>query len=106
MWANKTLERKSSSRQGMEASLMNNRTQNYPILVLSREPGQSPAITHKEKCKTLRATLYQESPSLPIPIEANLLCRQDNKIPFEEVTYTEVQKALSLSSSNTAASTS
>jgi len=90
----------------MEASLMNNRTQNYPILVLSREPGQSPAITHKEKCKTLRATLYQESPSLPIPIEANLLCRQDNKIPFEEVTYTEVQKALSLSSSNTAASTS
>jgi len=79
---------------------------NYPILVLSREPGQSPAITHKEKCKTLRATLYQESPSLPIPIEVHLLCRQDNKIPFEEVTYTEVQKALSSSSSNTAVSTS
>jgi len=45
---------------------------------------------HKEKYETLRATLYQEPPPLLIPIEADLLCRQDNEIPFEEVTYTEV----------------
>jgi len=61
---------------------------------------------HKEKCKTLRATLYQEPLPLPIPIEADLSCRQDNEIPFEEVTYTEVQKALFASSSNTAAGAS
>jgi len=61
---------------------------------------------HKEKCKILRATLYQEPLPLPIPIEADLSCRQDNEIPFEEVTYTEVQEALSSSSSNTAAGAS
>ena len=61
---------------------------------------------HKEKYETLRATLYQEPPPLLIPIEADLLCRQDNEIPFEEVTYTEVQEALSSSSSNIAAGTS
>ena len=61
---------------------------------------------HKEKCETLRTTLYQESPPLPIPIEADLSCRQDNEIPFEEVTYTEVQEALSSLSSNIAAGTS
>ena len=43
--------------------------------------------------------------SLP-PIEADLSCKQDNKILFKEVTYTEVQKALSSSSSNTAAGAS
>ena len=63
---------------------------NYPIPAISRGPEQSPAIMHKEKYETLRAILYQEPPSLLIPIEADLLCRQDNKIPFEEVTYTEV----------------
>jgi len=61
---------------------------------------------HKEKCKTFRATLYQEPPPLPISIEADLSCRQDNEIPFEKVTYIEVQEALSSSSSNTAAGTS
>ena len=71
--------------------------------MISRGPRQSSAITHKEKCKTLRATLYQEPLPLPIPIEADLSHKQDNEIPFEEVTYTEVQEALSSSSSNTAA---
>ena len=61
---------------------------------------------YKEKCETLRAILYQEPSSLPISIEADLLCRQDNEIPFKKVTYTEVQKALSSSSSNTAAGAS
>jgi len=64
--------------------------ENYPLLVILRGPGQSLAITHKEKCETLRATLYQEPLSFPTPIKADLSCRQDNKIPFEEVTYTEV----------------
>ena len=79
---------------------------NYPILIISRGPEQSLTITYKEKCETLRATLYQESSFLPISIKADLLCRQDNKIFFEKVTYTKVQKALSSSSSNTATGTS
>jgi len=56
---------------------------------------------HKEKWKTLRVILYQEPFSLPVPIEADLLCRQDNEISFKEVTY--VQEAFSSSSLNTAA---
>ena len=105
MWANETLEKAVADEvQKLHQWTIGHR--NYSIPVISREPGQSPAITHKEKYKTLRATFYQESPSLPIPIEADLSCRQDNKIPFKEVTYTEIQEALSLSSSNTAASAS
>ena len=42
--------------------------------------------------------------SLPVPIEADISCRQDNEITFKKVTYIEVQKAFSLSSLNTAAS--
>jgi len=75
------------------------------ISAISRESEQFPAIMHKEKYKTLRATLYQEPSSLLILIEADLLCRQDNKISFEKVTYIKVQKAFSSSSSNTAAGT-
>ena len=45
---------------------------------------------HKEKCKTLKAILYQEPLLLPISIEADLSCRQDNEISFEEITYIEV----------------
>jgi len=58
------------------------------VLVISRGLEQFSAIIHKEKCKALRATIYQES--LPIPIEADLSCRQGNEILFEEVTYIEV----------------
>ena len=61
---------------------------------------------YKEKCKILRVTLYQEPSPLPIPIEADLFYRQDNEILFKEVTYIEVQIALSSLSSNTATSTS
>jgi len=103
MWANETLEKVTAD----EVWKLHRWTighRNYPILAISRGPEQSSAITHQEKCETLRATLYQEP--LPTPIEADLSCRQDNKIPFEEVTYTEVQKALSSSSSNTAAGAS
>jgi len=60
---------------------------NYLIPAISRGPEQLPTITHKEKCKTLRAIFYQEPPFLSISIKADLLCRQDNEIPFEEVTY-------------------
>ena len=105
MWANETLE-KAAADEVWKLHWWTTEHRNYPILAISRGPGQSPAITYKEKYETLRATLYQEPLSLPIPIEADLLCRQDNEIPFEEVTYTEVQKALSSSSSNTAAGTS
>jgi len=105
MWANETLE-KAAADKVWKLHQWTTGHRNYPIPAISRGPGQSPAITHKEKCETLRATLYQEPPPLPIPIEADLSCRQDNKIPFEKVTYTEVQEALSSSSSNTAASAS
>jgi len=105
MWANKTLE-KAIADEVWKLHWWTTEHRNYPIPAISRGPGQSPAITHKEKYKTLRATLYQESSPLPTPIKADLLCRQDNKISFEEVTYIEVQEALSLSSSNTAAGAS
>ena len=105
MWANETLE-KATVDKVWKLHRWTTEHRNYPIPAISRGPGQSPAITHKEKYKTLRATLYQEPPLLPIPIEADLSCRQDNKIPFEKVTYTEVQEALFASSSNTAAGTS
>jgi len=102
MWVNKTLE-KVAADEVWKLHQWTTGHRNYSIPVISRGPGQSPAITYKEKYKTLRAILYQEPPLLLIPIEADLSCRQDNEIPFEEVTYTEVQEALSSSSSNTAA---
>ena len=105
MWANETLE-KATADEVWKLHRWTTEHRNYPIPAISRGPGQSPVITHQEKCETLKATLYQEPPPLPTPIEADLLCRQDNEIPFEKVTYTEVQEALSSSSLNTAAGAS
>jgi len=48
---------------------------NYSILAILRGPEQFSAITHKEKYKTLKVTLYQEPFSLSISIEASLLYR-------------------------------
>jgi len=89
MWANETLE-KAAADEVWKLHQWTTEHRNYSIPAISRGPEQSPAIMYKEKCETLRATLYQEPPPLPIPIEADLSCRQDNEIPFEEVTYTEV----------------
>ena len=105
MWANETLE-KAVADKVWKLHQWTIGHRNYSIPAILREPEQSPAITHKEKCETLRAILYQEPPPLPISIEADLSCRQDNKIPFKEVTYIEVQKALFSLSSNTAAGVS
>jgi len=90
----------------VEDSPINIGYRNYPIPAISREPGWFPAITHKEKYKTLRIIFYQEPFPLLVPIKADLSYKQNNKISFEKVTYTEVQKALSLLNLNIAASTS
>ena len=105
MWANETLE-KAAADEVQKLHRQTTEHKNYPIPTISRELEQSPIITHKEKCEILRATLYQEPSPLSISIKADLSCRQDNKIPFEKVTYIKVQEAFSSSSSNTAANAS
>ena len=105
MWANETLE-KAAADKVWKIHQQITEYRNYPISAISEEPEQFLTIIHKEKYKILRATLYQKPLSLPIPIKADLSCRQDNEISFKKVTYTEVQDALSLLSSNTATSAS
>ena len=83
MWANEILE-KAAADKVWKLHQWTTGHRNYSILAISREPGQFPAIIHKEKCETFRATLYQEPSPLPIPIEADLSCRQDNKFPLRK----------------------
>jgi len=60
------------------------------------------AITLEEKCDTLRNTLYQEPPPLPVPVVTNLTQRVPNELSYTEITYIEVSKALFSTNSNTA----
>ena len=48
---------------------------NYPMPTLTRGQGIPPAITLQEKCDTLRDTLYQEPPLLPVLVVTNLTQR-------------------------------
>jgi len=89
MWANEILE-KAVTDKVWKLYWWTTGHRNYSIPALSRGLGQSPVIMHKEKYETLRTTLYQELSSLLIPIKADISCKQDNKISFKKVTYTEV----------------
>jgi len=75
---------------------------NYPMLALIRGQGIPPAIILEEKCDTLQDTLYQEPPPLPVPVVTNLTQRVPNKLPYTEITHTEISEALFSTNLNTA----
>jgi len=72
------------------------------MLVLTRGPDISPAISLQEKCNTLQDTLYQEPPNLLDLIVADLTQRNPDEIPYTEISPTEVSEALFSTSSNMA----
>jgi len=68
---------------------------------LTHGQGIPPAITLEEKYDTLWDTLYQEPPSLLVPVVTNLTQRVPNELPYTEITHTEVNETLFSTNSNT-----
>ena len=70
-----------------------NRKWTYTSLVLSRGEGVEPAISHSDKCKILRTTLFPPQPQLtnepPIDLEP-----RDEDMTYHEVTKREVHNML------------
>jgi len=64
-------------------------------------PNMPPAISHHEKCNTLCEVLYQLPPPLPEPAIVDLTNWKPDKLPFVDITKTEVYEALFSTSANT-----
>ena len=100
-WANQILE-DISSQDVWSVCKWTTGYHNYPMSTLTHGQGIPLAITLEEKCDTLRNTLYQEPPPLPVPVVTNLTQRVPNELSYTEITYIEVSKALFSTNSNTA----
>ena len=68
---------------------------------LNQGPNMLPAVLHYEKCNTLCEVLYQPPPLLAeLPI-IDLTNQEPDKLPFVDITKTEVYKAFFSTSANT-----
>ena len=59
-------------------------------------------VTHQDKCNALRAELYQPPPHLEEEHTPDLKNPQAEDLPFEKITFNEVNKAISSTSSSSA----
>lgn len=65
----------------------------YPTPAINRGPDRPKAVSHQEKCDTLRDTLFQRPPSLQVE-QVDTTHPLPNDIPWPHVTYSEVRNAI------------
>lgn len=66
----------------------------YPSPAIQRGDGREPAVQHRDKCQTLRDTLFQPPPPLPGVSMPDLTSAREGDIPFHEVSQSEVRSAI------------
>ncbi|CAK5263969.1 unnamed protein product [Mycena citricolor] len=74
---------------------------NYPSPAIKR-PGQTPAVSHKDKCEALREALFQPPPLLEDEFNPNLTDQLPGDHESQDITVEEVREAIFESSTNTA----
>ena len=77
-------------------------TQNYSTLPISRGEGLPKVVMHQDKCDTLRAELYQPPPHLEEEHAPDLENPQAEDLPFEKITFEEVNEAINSTSPSSA----
>lgn len=77
-------------------------SRNYPSPPISRGVGVPKAVSHQEKCDALRSELYQAPPHLEAEYNPDLHHPQEDDLPFEKITYDEVNEAINGTSASSA----
>jgi len=77
-------------------------TWNYPTLPISRGEGLPKVVMHQDKCDALRAELYQPPPHLEEEHAPDLENPQAEDLPFEKITFEEVNEAINSTSPSSA----